>query len=190
MRYLLLEEISESLKNKTDAQVGVMRCSFNSSNYNMAIEYAQKIIFIEKVEPEIIGEAYMITAKSYLQQNNLDSALTAFENTIKISKNELGAEAQYNIANILFLQHKYKECEKKVFQLSNEISSYAYWLAKNFILLSDNYIMQNDTFQARHTLESVVENYDISGEIKITKKDKLKKKYEFSGKEKPGKKKK
>lgn len=33
-----------------------------------------------------------------------------------------------------------------------------------------------------------VEDYDISGEIKITKKDKLKKKFEFSGKEKPKKK--
>lgn len=34
----------------------------------------------------------------------------------------------------------------------------------------------------------VVDNYDISGEIKETKKDKLKKKYEFIGKEKPKKK--
>ncbi len=160
MRYLLLEEIAEILKNKIDAQIGVMRCSFNSSNYSMAMEYSQKIVHAEKIEPEIMGEAYMITAKSYLQQNNLDSAYAAFQNTIRISKNELGAEAQYNIANILFLEHKYKECEKKIFQLSNDISSYAYWLAKSFILLSDNYIMQNDTFQAKHTLESVIENYE------------------------------
>lgn len=33
-----------------------------------------------------------------------------------------------------------------------------------------------------------IEDYDINGVIKITKKDKLKKKYEFSGKEKPKKK--
>lgn len=37
-------------------------------------------------------------------------------------------------------------------------------------------------------MKCVVDNYDISGEVKITKKDKLKKKYEFSGKEKPKKK--
>ena len=176
IRYLLLEEIAEILKNKTDAQIGIMRCSFNSSNYSMATEYAQKLIRAEKIEPEIMGEAYMITAKSYLQQNNLDSAYTAFENTIHISKNELGAEAQYNIANILFLQHKYPECEKKVFQLSNDISSYAYWLAKSFILLSDNYVMQNDTFQARHTLESVIGNYEnTTDDILPTAKNKLEK---------------
>jgi len=37
-------------------------------------------------------------------------------------------------------------------------------------------------------MKCVVDNYDISGEVKITKKDKLKKKYEFSGKEKAKKK--
>ncbi len=37
-------------------------------------------------------------------------------------------------------------------------------------------------------IKCTVDNYDISGEIKITKKDKLKKKYEFSGKEKAKKK--
>ncbi|MCF8424158.1 MAG: hypothetical protein K9H41_07425 [Bacteroidia bacterium] len=38
-------------------------------------------------------------------------------------------------------------------------------------------------------MKCVVDNLEISGEIKITKKDKLKKKYEFSGKEKATKKK-
>jgi hypothetical protein len=38
-------------------------------------------------------------------------------------------------------------------------------------------------------MKCTVDNFDISGEIKITKKDKLKKKYEFSGKEKAKKKK-
>lgn len=38
-------------------------------------------------------------------------------------------------------------------------------------------------------MKCTIDNFDISGEIKITKKDKLKKKYEFSGKEKAVKKK-
>lgn len=38
-------------------------------------------------------------------------------------------------------------------------------------------------------MNATIEDYDISGTIKITKKDKLKKRYEFSGKEKPKKKK-
>lgn len=38
------------------------------------------------------------------------------------------------------------------------------------------------------TMTIVLEDYDIRGEIKITKKDKLKKRFEFTGKEKPKKK--
>lgn len=38
------------------------------------------------------------------------------------------------------------------------------------------------------TMKCVVDNYDISGDVKITKKDKLKKRFEFSGKEKAKKK--
>ncbi len=38
-------------------------------------------------------------------------------------------------------------------------------------------------------MKCTIDNFDISGEIKITKKDKLKKKYEFTGKEKAVKKK-
>ncbi|MDF2448310.1 MAG: hypothetical protein K0R26_814 [Bacteroidota bacterium] len=49
-------------------------------------------------------------------------------------------------------------------------------------------ISTTDATDQTVVLKCVVENYDISGEIKVTKKDKLKKKYEFSGKEKAKKK--
>jgi hypothetical protein len=45
-------------------------------------------------------------------------------------------------------------------------------------------ISATDASDQTMTMKCVVDNYDIKGEIKITKKDKLKKKYEFSGKEK------
>jgi len=49
-------------------------------------------------------------------------------------------------------------------------------------------ISKTDDTDQTIIVKCTVDNYDISGEIKITKKDKLKKKYEFSGKEKPKKK--
>ena len=51
-------------------------------------------------------------------------------------------------------------------------------------------ISTTDASDQTMMMKCVVDNFDISGEIKITKKDKLKKKYEFSGKEKSDKKKK
>jgi hypothetical protein len=53
---------------------------------------------------------------------------------------------------------------------------------------SEAEISKTDDNDQTIVVKCVVDNYDISGEIKITKKDKLKKKYEFSGKEKAKKK--
>lgn len=35
-----------------------------------------------------------------------------------------------------------------------------YWLAKSFLLLSDIYVINKDSFQAKANLQSVIDNYD------------------------------
>jgi len=35
-----------------------------------------------------------------------------------------------------------------------------YWVAKSFLLLADTYLVLKDEFQAKSTLESVIENYE------------------------------
>jgi len=49
-------------------------------------------------------------------------------------------------------------------------------------------ISSTDAADQTVVIKCIVDNYDISGEVKVTKKDKLKKKFEFSGKEKAKKK--
>ncbi len=49
-------------------------------------------------------------------------------------------------------------------------------------------ISSTDASDQTVIIKCIVDNYDISGEVKVTKKDKLKKKFEFSGKEKAKKK--
>ena len=38
--------------------------------------------------------------------------------------------------------------------------SYDIWLTKGFILLADNYLKQGNTFQAKRTLQSVIDNHE------------------------------
>ena len=54
----------------------------------------------------------------------------------------------------------YKASKKTVYDLSDNYSSYETWTAKGFILLSDIYIAQKDNFQAKATLQSVIDNAD------------------------------
>ena len=47
--------------------------------------------------------------------------------------------------------------------------SQEYWIAKSFLVLADNYVQTSNLFQAKHTLEGVINNYegeDIVNEAK------------------------
>ena len=51
------------------------------------------------------------------------------------------------------------EAEEKIFEVSDNYNSYLYWTARAFIALSDVYVAKDNTFQAKETLKSVIENY-------------------------------
>jgi hypothetical protein len=45
-------------------------------------------------------------------------------------------------------------------ELVKQKPSYDYWLAKGILLLGDNFTAQKDYFNAKHSVESVLDNYD------------------------------
>ena len=79
---------------------------------------------------------------------------------------------KYNIAFIQYRQGNYDESEKLVFELINQVPSYDYWIAKGFILLADDYMKAGNTFQAKQTLQSIIDNYE-GAELKKVAQDKL-----------------
>ncbi|HQS06407.1 MAG TPA: hypothetical protein PLT16_12320, partial [Daejeonella sp.] len=46
------------------------------------------------------------------------------------------------------------------FDLTNKMPSHDYWVAKTYILIADNYVAMKDIFQAKSTLQSIIENYE------------------------------
>ena len=59
----------------------------------------------------------------------------------------------------LYNLNKLDEAEEKVFEVSDNFSSHLQWTAKSFIVLSDVYVAKDNTFQAKETLKSVIDNY-------------------------------
>ncbi len=45
-------------------------------------------------------------------------------------------------------------------ELVKQKPSYDYWLAKGILLLGDNFTAQKDYFNAKHSIESILDNYD------------------------------
>jgi TolA-binding protein len=158
--FVLLEEIAEFPSNVQDAQIGQMRSLDKLERFESAIAAARKVLQNDKNPREVVQEANLIIARSEFGRNNLDVAKQYFAETNKISENLMAAEAKYHLALIEFRKGNYPETEKLIFDYMNMLAAYDYWLAKTFILLADNYLIQDNIFQARHTLQSIIENYE------------------------------
>lgn len=158
-RYGKLEELAERAENLLESRIGLMRCKFELKDFITADEYAQKVIRADRAPESVVNEAYLISAKCALEQKDLRMAEAKFQETLLRSNSEIGAEAMYNLARIKYLNGYYPETEKMVFEIVNIFPNYKVWIAKAFILLADNYEKQGDLFQAKLTLQNVVDNY-------------------------------
>lgn len=170
--YQKLDEIAEYKNNIVTARTGQMKSYFELGDYSMAILYANKVLMYEKSTAEALLEAHLFLGKSALAIDSLDIALNEFEIT-KLSTGIIGAEAHYNIALIQFKKDKLAEAEATIYEISGRISHQDYWIAKSFILLSDIYVKNKDYFQAKHTLQSIIDNYEGIDETIVTATNKL-----------------
>lgn len=171
LRFTMLEEVAESAENLMESRVGLMRCNYLLNNFDAANEYAMKLLRSDKVPNEVIDEARLTSAKCALAQNNLRMAQERFRETLLESNNEVGAEAMYNLAYIHYLEGEYEQSQGLVFEMVNIFPNYGKWISKSFLLLADNYAKQGDVFQAKLTLQNVIDNYQ--GELQAEAQRKL-----------------
>jgi hypothetical protein len=73
--------------------------------------------------------------------------------------------ANYKLGNL-------DETENRVFYISDNFSSYSYYVAMSFVTLSDVYVAKGNVFQAKATLHSIIDNYP-AGEPKDLAQQKL-----------------
>jgi hypothetical protein len=106
---------------------------------------------------------------------DLVTAKTEFKRVAKAEKSAFGAEAKYNRVEIAYKEKDYKAVEKLVTELSSEFSSYGYWVAKGFIVWADSYYDQGNAYQAKLTLQSILDNYKGKDDVRDAAQTKLNK---------------
>jgi TolA-binding protein len=168
--YKNLEKVAEVHSNLLKARTGQMRIQFKEKNYSKAIEAADKVLHTEKVNEREKREALYIKGKSLYINEKYKLALEELQLIADEVNSRQGAEAKYLISDIYFNQGELKVAESEIFDFVQQNSSQEYWKARSFILLSDVYKAMDDIFQAKHTLKSVIENYEpASDDDNITK---------------------
>jgi TolA-binding protein len=158
--YRRLGTEAEIPSNILEAKIGVMRCLFRLENCKEAIPAAQAVLETKDIPQERLREANFILARSYQEEKDLQNALVEFRKVAAEVSSLEGAEAKYHMIEILVEESKLKEAEDEIFDFAAKNTPHQYWMAMSFILLSDVYMMQDDDFQAIHTLQSIVENYE------------------------------
>ena len=152
--------LSTSEMNTSYAYNGIMRCAFELKNYREALEGAKGYIASPKADPDLMDDANLIAGKSSFELRDYSAAIRYLQPLSTASTNSTAAEAAYYCALTEFKRADYTACEKKITEIIEARYTSAYWIASTFILYGDYYKAIGNTFQARHTYQSIVDNYD------------------------------
>ena len=159
-----LELVANSNWNILKAYIGQMRSNFKLNRYNETIAAGEKVKKSKVVDGALIREANYNIGKSYYLIENLNAALTELKMVATDTKIETGAEAKYLVAEILYRQGNKNESENEIMDFITQGTPFQFWLGKAFILLADIYVDKGDEFQAKHTLKSLIENYNAEND--------------------------
>ncbi len=141
------------------ANNGAMRSAYFLNDYAKALKASEYII--QSNASDLLNEALLIAGNSALNLNDISKAKTYYTQLERRGSNDLCAEAAYHLADIALNKDKDLDaCEKKIQDILGRDYSSEYWYAKTFILYGDLYLTKGNTFQARHTYQSIVDNYD------------------------------
>jgi tetratricopeptide (TPR) repeat protein len=136
-----------------------MRCHLKNEDLASAAGAARKLLEAQNATKDMLNEAHFVLGHYELAQGNMTEAAADFRQVSKLTGTEMGADATYQLAWIAFQAEKPTETEDLVYSLSENFAAFDYWVAKGFILLSDLFVKNGNIFQARQTLQSVIENY-------------------------------
>lgn len=170
-----LEITSENRENHSYALNNLMVCYFEIGDLEQVVRYAKLIKGYDGSSDEDIAKANLYTARSMLRQGEVAPAIKELNLAALRSQTAVGAEARYRVGQLQYEAKEYDKAMESAFDVINNMGSHDYWVARSFILLADAYAGKGDDFQAKSTLESVIENYEEKDDVIPSAKERLQK---------------
>lgn len=168
---LLLENASYK-ENIYAANLGLMRCAYRLQKMADLKQYATAVLNSTDAMPEHGTEAEFYLGKVAFEEKDYEQAAKFFKKTAEITTTIIGSEAKYRVAEISFIKGDYQQSMNECKAMVEQKPTHEYWRVKGFILLADNYHKLGNIFQAKATLQSIIDNYK-GEELKQVAQDKL-----------------
>lgn len=156
-----LEDLATNKTEQYNAWAGLMESYFRLEQYDSADVYARTILDRGAVNASGQNKASLYLGKSALARGDLQTAQDEFLNTLNTAQDESGAEAKYLLAQILHTQQAYKQSYETLLSLTEDFSAYDEWVGKAYLLMAENFLAMDQVFQARATLQSLVDNFPL-----------------------------
>ncbi len=157
--YERLRTASANRREVATATLGLLRAYYDGGDYAKARSTATDLSTLAGATANATNTALLYQGKADFKLGNLDQAATELTATVAAAPSDVtGAEAQYTLAEVLFKQKKYDQAIAEAFKVNSAYSAYELWQGRAFLLLADVYTAQRDVFQARATLNSVIDN--------------------------------
>ena len=154
-----LEKEAYATENVLFAQSNLMKGYFETDAFNLAVEYAKKILLRDKLDSKLENDAKIIIARASLKNEDFNMAEEYYKEVEKNASGELKAEALYYNAFFKNKQNEYTESNKVVQNLIANYSTYKYWAVKSYITMGKNYYGLKDVYQATFVLENIIKNF-------------------------------
>lgn len=156
-----LEKIATNKKEQYTALSGLMESFFLQNQYDSADVYARAILERGNVNAGAQNKASLYLGKTAFARGDYETAKDELLNTLNAAQDEYGAEAKYLLAQIFFLKKEYKQCYETLVSLNEDFSAYTAWVGKSYLLLADNFQAQDDNFNAKSTLQSLIDGFPL-----------------------------
>lgn len=161
--YVPLVVVSTTDASRLQARMGILSCWYAlKDTANVAIS-ANELASEPKASQEQRDEAAIMLSRSYYYAGNLQKAFEAYNALSNSANGEYMGEAAYRRASILVTQNNLDQAETIIEDVVNNPGS-DYWLAKTFILWADIFHIRGNDVQARQTLQSIIDNYEIQND--------------------------
>ncbi len=158
-----------ALEDKLLSLRGIVRCYYFTQRWEEGGPYALQLMDSNS-NLDDLSYARVVLGYKFQSINKLDSSSSYFKNVI--GRNSLlGAEAGFQLALNEFNQELLSQAEASAMAVISNENPSDYWQSRCYILLGNLFSKQKDFFNAKATLESVIENCKIKDLVTMAEED-------------------
>ncbi len=154
-----VEKLAANKRDQYSAWSGLMESFYLTEQYDSADFYARIILERGNVNAGAENKASLYLGKTAMARGDLEGAKDEFLNTLNAARDEYGAEAKFLLAQLFYNKKEYKQSIETLVSLNTDFAEYQEWVGKSYLLLADNYVALNNVFQAKATLQSLIDNF-------------------------------